>query len=104
MIRPALHLLLHVLVPLAAACWFYRPRWKSAWLSMLATMVIDLDHLLASPVYDPDRCGIGFHPLHAYPAILVYAALFTIKKTRLVGLGLLIHMGLDITDCLFINR
>ena len=28
---------------------------------MLTTMLIDLDHLLANPVFDPDRCSINFH-------------------------------------------
>ena len=41
-------------------------------LIMVSTMVIDLDHLLANPVYGPQRCGIGFHPLHSYLAIVVY--------------------------------
>ncbi len=41
---------------------------------MLATMAIDLDHLLADPVFDPDRFCIGFHPLHTVWAGVGYAA------------------------------
>lgn len=66
---------------------------------MLATMLVDLDHLLADPVYDPGRCGIGFHPLHTAPAIAGYAALLFVPAARLVGAGLLIHMTLDLLDC-----
>lgn len=66
---------------------------------MFATMLVDLDHLLADPIYDPNRCGIGFHPLHSYPAIAAYALLFIPRPTRLVALGLLIHMALDALDC-----
>ena len=66
---------------------------------MIATMLVDLDHLLAQPMYDPNRCSIGFHPLHTWPAILVYVALTWPKKTRWLGLGLLIHMALDGLDC-----
>ena len=36
--------------------------------------VVDLDHLLAEPVYDAARCSIGFHPLHTWPAMIAYAA------------------------------
>ncbi len=68
---------------------------------MFATMVVDLDHLLATPVYDPDRCGIGFHLLHSYPAIGVYLVLSMTGRTRLIGLGLVIHMVLDWIDCIW---
>jgi hypothetical protein len=66
---------------------------------MIATMLIDLDHLLAHPVYDPQRCSIGFHPLHTLPAMIFYAVLVFPKPTRLIGIGLLIHMALDAIDC-----
>lgn len=94
-----LHIVLHAVVPGAVALIFYRPGWKNAWLIMLATMLVDLDHLLADPIYDPQRCGIGFHPLHSYPAIAAYALLLVPKTTRLVALGLVIHMALDALDC-----
>lgn len=95
-----LHLVLHALVPGLVAWCCFRDRWQMAWLVMLATMAVDLDHLLADPIYDPARCSIGFHPLHTAPAIALYAAIALPKKTRLVGLGLLIHMALDGLDCL----
>ena len=79
---------------------FFRKYWLKAWLIMLATMLVDLDHLLASPVYDPTRCSIGFHPLHQWPAILVYALIVLVRPLRLLGIGLLIHMLLDGLDCL----
>ena len=94
-----LHLVLHAAVPGGVALLFYRPSWKKAWLIMLATMLVDLDHLLADPIYDPQRCGIGFHPLHSYPAMAVYALLLVPKTTRLVAVGLVIHMALDALDC-----
>lgn len=94
-----LHLVLHVLVPALVARIFFRPHWRRAWLIMLATMVVDLDHLLATPIYDPDRCSIGFHPLHTVPAIAVYTVLTLVPRTRLIGLGLVLHMLLDFSDC-----
>ena len=101
MSRPILHLILHVLVPGAVARLAFADRWRRAWLLMLLTMVVDLDHLLATPVYDPDRCGIGFHPLHSSAAIGVYCILALIPASRVVGVGLLIHMLLDGIDCAF---
>ena len=103
MVRPIVHLLLHFVVPGVAARWLFADKWKSAWLVMVLTMVIDLDHLIASPIYDPNRCGVGFHPLHSYVAIGLYIALAIIVKTRIVGIGLLIHVVLDGIDCLWMR-
>lgn len=68
---------------------------------MILTMLIDLDHLLANPMYDPNRCSIHFHPLHTYYAIGIYLILLIPKKTRIIAIGLLIHMFADSIDCLF---
>ena len=81
------HLVLHAAVPGAVAWFFFREHWRRAWLIMLATMLVDLDHLAADPIYDPNRCGIGFHPLHTVPAIAGYAVLSILRPTRLVGVG-----------------
>ncbi|MCD6585096.1 MAG: hypothetical protein J7K96_04970 [Desulfobacteraceae bacterium] len=103
MIRPITHLILHFIVPGIAARWGFKEQWKKAWAIMLATMIVDLDHLLASPIFDPNRCSIGFHPLHSYPAILCYLAMALIPKSRIIGVGLLIHMALDGIDCLWMT-
>ena len=101
--RPVFHLLLHVIVPLAVARLFWPKDWKRAALWMLAAWVIDLDHLLADPVYAPGRCSIGFHPLHTAPAIAVYAGLLLPRRTRLLGIGLLLHIALDAIDCIWMR-
>jgi len=98
--RPILHLVLHAAVPAAVAAIWYRPRFLRAWLWLLAGWLIDLDHFLADPMYDPNRCSIGFHPLHTQPAIVAFALLAIPQRTRLLALGLLIHIGLDAVDCL----
>jgi len=67
-------------------------------------MLVDLDHLLASPVYDPTRCSIGFHPLHTLLPIVLYVLLCLPAKTRIVGIGLIVHMILDSIDCQFTNN
>ena len=67
---------------------------------LLCGLMIDVDHLLADPIYDPNRCSIGFHPLHTWFVMPLYVALLFHPKTRLIGLGLCIHILLDIGDCL----
>lgn len=99
-LRPVIHLLLHALVPLAIARVFFRERWRRAWLWMLAGWLIDVDHLLADPIYAPGRCSIGFHPLHTPPAIAVYVLMLLPRRTRLLAIGLLVHIGLDAIDCM----
>ena len=96
-------MLLHAAVPGAIARVFFEKNFVRAWLIMLATMLVDVDHLLADPVYDPGRCSIGFHPLHQYPVMLVYALLAILPKTRLIGLGLVVHMLLDGVDCVWMQ-
>jgi hypothetical protein len=103
-----LHIFLHLAVPGAVAFVLYRPREIQAGLTMLAMMAVDLDHLVADPI---------FHPLHSLPAIVIYALVFVAailfqKRLEVSGLGpaarlmhwaslgLLIHMALDWGDCL----
>jgi hypothetical protein len=112
-----IHIALHFIIPLLIALVFYRSQWRSAVMIMIATMLVDADHLLADPIYDPNRCSIGFHPLHTWPAIVIYVGLFLVplimsrrqtggnlkvamRMSHLIGLGLLIHMILDGLDCL----
>ena len=98
-----IHIVLHFVVPAIVAGLFFRENWKPAYLAMVATMLVDLDHLVANPIYDPGRCSIGFHPLHKVWFVIFYIALCFIPKTRLLGLGLSIHMVLDAIDCQVTN-
>ena len=99
MLQSILHYGCQFLGPLVVALLFFKAKWKKAYLIMLAGMLIDLDHLLATPLFDPNRCSINFHPLHTYYAITVYVILLFFKKTRLIGLGLCIHIVADTIDC-----
>ena len=100
LVRTFVHLVLHIVIPGIVARLVFADRWRRAWLIMVSTMVVDLDHLLANPVYDPLRCGIGFHPLHSYLAIVVYLAMVIFPKIRILAIGLIIHMLLDSFDCI----
>lgn len=93
-----LHAGLHLAVPLGVAWLFFRKRWPMAWGILLLGLLIDVDHLLADPIYDPNRASLGFHPLHTLPAIVLYGVLAFPRATRLVGLGLLLHIALDALD------
>ncbi len=93
------HLAAHFIIPAIVARLGYADRWRAVYLAMMATMVVDLDHLLADPIYDPNRCSIGFHPLHGVIPIAVYCGLCAVPKLRIFGIGLLLHMLLDVLDC-----
>ncbi len=95
-----IHYSLHFIAPAFIAYWYTPKKWKKSYLILLATMLIDLDHLVADPIFDPNRCSIGFHPLHSYLALAIYATLLFPKKTRLVAIGLLFHLLTDWIDCL----
>ncbi|GAA4244577.1 MULTISPECIES: DUF6122 family protein [Winogradskyella] len=99
MLQSFVHYGIHFGLPLAIAILFYKKYWIKAYCIMILGMLIDLDHLLANPIFDPNRCSINFHPLHSYYAIAVYLLLLIPKKTRLLGLGLVIHIIADTADC-----
>ena len=101
-VQSIIHYSLHLIFPFLIAYLLFRKNWKIAGLIMLLTFLIDLDHLFANPVLDPQRCSIGFHPLHSFPAIGIYIALLLFKIFRIPAVGLLLHMFADLVDCFWI--
>ncbi len=106
LLRAIVHYGLHFLAPLLFAQFFKREhRIKAFWI-MLATMFVDLDHLLATPMFNPYRCSVGFHPLHSYFMAGIYALLCILPYEKLklpwwirpIGLGLFFHMLTDFQD------
>jgi hypothetical protein len=99
------HYSLHLLAPCLIVWIFFRQKWKVAGVLMAVVMFVDLDHLLANPIFDPNRCGIGVHPFHSYYAIGLYWVLLWIPNiyTRILAIGLLLHILIDIQDCLWIK-
>jgi hypothetical protein len=100
MFRFFIHYGIHFLVPIAIGFYFFKGNRLKATLILLAGILIDVDHLLADPLFDPNRCSIPFHPLHGYWAIAVYILLLFPKKTRIIGIALLVHILADTADCL----
>lgn len=96
-----LHYFLHLGFPLFIALGFFRKDWKKVYLIFLATMLVDLDHLLAEPIFQANRCSINFHPLHSYYAMFFYVVLlFLPRPFYIIGIGLLFHMLTDLIDCI----
>ncbi len=96
-----IHYFLHLGFPFFIAYIFFRKEWKKAYLILLATMLVDMDHLVANPIFQADRCSLGFHYLHTVYAVVVYFfLLFFPKPYRIIGIGLLFHMFTDLIDCL----
>lgn len=62
-------------------------------------MLIDIDHLFANPIYDPNRCSVNFHFMHSFPVIILYFIMIIPPKTRLLSIGLLFHLLTDYIDC-----
>ena len=102
MFKHITHYSFHLLVPFLLARLFWKKNWLSAALIMIATILIDLDHLLVSPIFDSNRCSIGFHPLHTIWAGFFYCSLLMIPswKWRAVSIGCLWHLYTDFIDCL----
>lgn len=70
-------------------------------LAVFASHLIDLDHLLATPIYDPARCSITAHPLHHPMMWVLYTglALFKNRRVRYFGVAVLLHLTLDALWC-----
>lgn len=99
MLRHFIHFGIHFIVPIVIGLLFFKDQKLKVILILLAAICIDLDHLLANPVFDPNRCSVGFHPLHSYWAVGVYFLLLVFKKIRVFGFALLLHILADILDC-----
>jgi uncharacterized protein DUF6122 len=98
-----MHYGMHLLVPGVIAYLFFNNDWKKVWMIFILTMLVDLDHLFAVPIFNASRCSINYHPLHSYYSIVLYIVLLLFPKTRIIAIGLLFHMLTDSVDCLWIK-
>ena len=98
-LREILHYGSHYIIPFVIALIFYKKDFWKVSILILSANLIDLDHLIATPIFDPNRCSIGFHFLHSYYAITIYFVLLLSKQLRIVGIGLLLHIVIDLMDC-----
>lgn len=103
MLRFAIHYGIHFIVPILIGYFFYTDNRQKAILILLAGILIDVDHLFATPIFASNRCSINFHFLHQYWAIALYFSLLFFKKTRIFGIALLLHIVADYTDCFLMS-
>jgi hypothetical protein len=101
LLRHTIHYSCHLVVPFLIARVLWKQHWRQAGFLMVGTILIDLDHLLADPIFDPNRCSIGFHPLHTIWAAAMYGGLLFLPswKWRAVAVGCLWHLATDCMDC-----
>lgn len=101
-IRQIIHYSFHFILPLIIAFFLFKENWKIAGIIMVSTILLDLDHLWANPIFDPNRCSIGFHPLHTVWALFVYCLMLLIPswKWRAIAIGCILHLGTDTLDCI----
>ena len=104
--RTLVHYGLHFVFPLVIALFWPRRRWTVVYLLLLSTMLIDVDHLLARPIFDPNRCSVGTHLLHSYPMVGLYVVMLFLPYERwgwpwwlrVLAVGLILHILTDWQD------
>jgi Family of unknown function (DUF6122) len=100
--QPIIHYSMHFVVPLLFAWVIDKKNYLKIYAILLCTMLIDVDHLFANPIFMADRCSINFHVLHNLYFVPIYMALLFFKGTwRVVGIGLCFHIFTDFCDCAF---
>ena len=104
MLRFIIHYFLHFVFP-----WFFAKKIDSQqqlkiYIIIVLTNLVDFDHFLADPIFDPNRCSIGSHPLHSAKALIFYffLLLFPNFYIRVISIGFILHMLTDSLDCLWI--
>lgn len=73
---------------------------KYAAILMISSNLIDIDHLLATPIFDASRCSINFHLLHSWYMFPIYFVGLYFKKFTFLFIGIFMHLILDFVDCL----
>lgn len=104
--RTLVHYGLHFVFPLVIALLWPRRRWAVVYLLLLSTMLIDVDHLLARPIFAPNRCSVGTHLLHSYPMVGLYVVMLFLPYERwgwpwwlrVLAVGLTLHILTDWQD------
>ena len=104
--RTLVHYGLHFVFPLVIAALWPRRRWQVVYMLLLSTMLIDIDHLLARPIFDPNRCSVGTHLLHSYPLVVLYVVMLFLPYARwewpwwlrVLAVGFTFHIFTDWQD------
>ncbi|WP_353843262.1 DUF6122 family protein [Altererythrobacter sp.] len=104
-LQPILHYGGHWIAPFLFAALIWHDKWSIAGLVIASANLIDLDHLLADPIFDSNRCSIGFHLLHGWEAAIIYVLMLWVPRwwVRAFALGALWHLAVDYGDCVMMK-
>ena len=97
--RSIIHIILHFLVPFIVAKTAWKEQWLWPFIIMALTLVIDFDHFLAEPVFDPNRCSLGFHPLHKLACHWNLSCVTFFSSFTNYCYWIAHTLGIDGTDC-----
>ncbi len=97
-IRFIIHYGLHFIAPIFIARAYDKELWKKVYGVFCASMLVDLDHLLSTPIFDPHRLSVGHHLLHSYAALGIYAVGLMFRPTKVLCFALIFHMFSDLVD------
>lgn len=98
MLRFIIHYGLHFVAPILIAKLYDPRKWKDIYKIFLLSMLVDLDHLLSTPLFDPHRLSVGYHYFHSFAALGVYAFGLFFPRTRILSFALIFHMFTDVLD------
>lgn len=92
------HLSFELLIYLIARLFF--PVTYVDLLFISVTSLIDLDHITAKPMYDPNRNSFKHHFFHRHWKItsVVAVVLLFIRPVMFLGIGILVHFVLDYVE------
>lgn len=104
MLRHVIHYFLHLVFPYFLAKKIDKNDYLKVYFALLSSMLIDLDHLFADPIFDPNRCSIDFHFLHQTQFFFIYLVGFLFAKNyiKIFFLGLMLHLITDKLDCILV--
>lgn len=101
LLQAIIHYSWHFLLPWLVAYICFRKQRKLARIIMVLANIVDIDHLRATPIFDPDRCSIWYHTFHTYITIGIYILMLFVphQTLRILAVWLLLHMIIDRQDC-----
>jgi Family of unknown function (DUF6122) len=103
--QPVVHYSMHFVVPLFIALLIDKNNYLKIFAILLSTMIMDVDHLFANPIFMANRCSINFHFMHHLYWLPIYISLIFFKGNfRIIGIGLSFHILTDFVDCMFMYQ
>jgi len=98
---PIVHIISNVILALVITLYDKDVNFLTLLFVLISSNLIDIDHFLANPVYDPARCSITSHVLHKwYMLPLTFIGMLATEKyVRYFLAGVFLHLILDSRYC-----